>query len=170
MNKGVNVFYETPTFICMFPHLEETEKFQEQDTGQYSITMLFPKEEVTFEEVDEKINEAAENDEKVSKSKNWHHPLKDGDEMGKEWSLGVWVLKAKTKFPVKAVNSQGAEIDVGEIWNEAICRAHVVFRPFIAGGNKGVTCSLKDIQYIKGGGGGGGVSVPAFTPLEDVPF
>ena len=83
------------------------------------------------------------------------------------WCMGI---KAKTKFPVKAVNSQGASIDVGEIWNEAKCRAHVVFRPYIAGGNKGVTCSLKDIQYIEGGGGGGGVSVPAFTPLEDVPF
>lgn len=170
MSKGVNVFYETPKFICMFPHLEETEKFQDQDTGQYSITMCFPKEEVEIEDISAKVEEAAYNDEKVGNSKNWHNPVKDGDEMGKDWSVGVWVVKAKTKFPVKAVDSKGAAMHVGEIGSDAKCRAHVVFRPYIAGGNKGVTCSLKDIQYIEGGGGGGGFSVPSFTPLEDVPF
>ena len=41
MANAVNVFHETSEFTCMFPNLIETEKFQDQDTGMYSITMCF---------------------------------------------------------------------------------------------------------------------------------
>jgi|TARA_B100001964_G_C14226798_1_gene598044 hypothetical protein len=171
MANAANVYYETPKFICKFPNLEETEKFQEQDTGSYSVTMCFSKEEVDAVEIEKKIMEAASNDPKVSKAKDWHNPLKDGDETGKDWSMGCWVLKAKTKFEVKAVDAAGASKNVDEIiWDNSTCRAHVVFRPYVAGGNMGVTCSLRDIQYIEGNGSIGGSSVPTYTPLEDVPF
>ena len=171
MANAANVYYETPKFICKFPNLDETEKYQEQDTGQYSVTMCFNKDEVKEDDILDKIKEAAENDPKVSKAKNWHNPLKDGDETGKDWSMGCWVIKAKTKFDVKAVNSDGSSVNVDDIiWDNAICRAHVIFRPYVAGGNMGVTCSLRDIQYVEGNGSMGGSSVPTYTPLEDVTF
>ena len=55
MANAANVYYETPKFICKFPNLEETEKFQEQDTGSYSVTMCFSKEEVDAVEIEKKI-------------------------------------------------------------------------------------------------------------------
>jgi len=64
----------------------------------------------------------------------------------------------------------GGELNPESVHNGSICRAHIVFRPFIAGTNKGVTCSLKDLQFISEGDGVGG-GVPTFSPLDDdVPF
>jgi hypothetical protein len=167
----VNVYHETTEFTCMFPNLVETEKFQEQDTGMYSITMCFDKgDEGVKEALDENIEEAKNNDEKVANAKEPYIPIKDGDEMGKEWSAGRWVLKAKTKFKPKIVSRVGGELNPESVNNGSICRAHIVFRPFIAGTNKGVTCSLKDLQFISEGDGVGG-GVPTFSPLDDdVPF
>jgi|TARA_R100000750_G_scaffold60860_1_gene50780 hypothetical protein len=167
----VNVYHETTEFTCMFPNLVETEKFQEQDTGMYSITMCFDKgDEGVKEALDENIEEAKNNDEKVANAKEPYIPIKDGDEMGKEWSAGRWVLKAKTKFKPKIVSRVGGELNPESVHNGSICRAHIVFRPFIAGTNKGVTCSLKDLQFISEGDGVGG-GVPTFSPLDDdVPF
>ena len=167
----VNVYHETTEFTCMFPNLVETEKFQEQDTGMYSITMCFDKgDEGVKEALDENIEEAKNNDEKVANAKEPYIPIKDGDEMGKEWSAGRWVLKAKTKFKPKIVSRVGGELNPESVNNGSICRAHIVFRPFIAGTNKGVTCSLKDLQFISEGDGAGG-GIPTFSPLDDdVPF
>ena len=167
----VNVYHETTEFTCMFPNLVETEKFQEQDTGMYSITMCFDKgDEGVKEALDENIEEAKNNDEKVANAKEPYIPIKDGDEMGKEWSAGRWVLKAKTKFKPKIVSRVGGELNPESVHNGSICRAHIVFHPFIAGTNKGVTCSLKDLQFISEGDGVGG-GVPTFSPLDDdVPF
>ena len=167
----VNVFHETTEFTCMFPNLVETEKFQEQDTGMYSITMCFDKgDENVKKALDENIEEAKNNDEKVANAKDPYIPIKDGDEMGKEWSTGRWVLKAKTKFKPKIVSRVGGELNPESVHNGSICRAHIVFRPFVAGTNKGVTCSLKDLQFISEGDGVGG-GVPTFSPLDDdVPF
>ena len=171
VKEKVNVYHETTEFTCMFPNLVETEKFQEQDTGMYSITMCFDKgDEGVKEALDENIEEAKNNDEKVANAKEPYIPIKDGDEMGKEWSAGRWVLKAKTKFKPKIVSRVGGELNPESVHNGSICRAHIVFRPFIAGTNKGVTCSLKDLQFISEGDGVGG-GVPTFSPLDDdVPF
>lgn len=170
MTKAVNVFYETSKFQCMFPHVSETEKFQDQDTGMYSITMCFPKDGNDKDNLDEVIDKAKNNDEKVAAAKNWYSPIKDGDEMGKEWSSGFWVLKAKTKYQPRVVNKAGETVGQSDLRSGQMCRAHVVFRPFIAGTNKGVTCSLKDVQII---GEGDGISTvaPTFSPLDDdIPF
>jgi hypothetical protein len=171
MAKGVNVFQETSEFTCMFPNLIETEKFQDQDTGMYSITMCFDKNNTEAKELlDQSIEQAKNNDEKVAGAKNLYIPIKDGDDMGKEWSAGNWVLKAKTKFKPKVVSRVGEDLDPDFVHSGSICRAHIVFRPFIAGTNKGVTCSLKDLQFISEGNGMGG-STPTFSPLDDdVPF
>lgn len=171
MSKGanVNVFYETEKFNCMFPHLEETEKFQDQDTGMYSITMCFEKDEEIKEQIDSAIDKAKSKDEKVASAKTWYSPIKDGDEMGKEWSTGMWILKAKTKYQPIVVDRTGEVIDQSDVRGGSVCRANIVFRPFVAGTNKGVTCSLKDIQLI--GQGEGSRSTPTFSPLDDdIPF
>ena len=171
MAKGVNVFQETSEFTCMFPNLIETEKFQDQDTGMYSITMCFDENNTEAKDLlDQSIEQAKNNDEKVAGAKNLYIPIKDGDDMGKEWSAGNWVLKAKTKFKPKVVSRVGEDLDPDFVHSGSICRAHIVFRPFIAGTNKGVTCSLKDLQFISEGNGMGG-STPTFSPLDDdVPF
>jgi hypothetical protein len=171
MANAVNVFHETSEFTCMFPNLVETEKFQEQDTGMYSITMCFDKgDESVKEALDKNIEEAKNNDEKVAGAKNLYIPIKDGDEMGKEWSTGNWVLKAKTKFKPKIVSRVGDDLSPDSVHSGSICRAHIVFRPFIAGTNKGVTCSLKDLQFISEGSGISS-GTPTFSPLDDdVPF
>ena len=171
MSKGanVNVFFETEKFNCMFPQLEETEKFQDQDTGMYSITMCFDKDSEAKDHIESAIEKAKNNDEKVASAKNWYSPIKDGDEMGKEWSTNMWVLKAKTKYQPRVVDRAGEAIDQGDIRGGSVCRAHIVFRPFVAGTNKGVTCSLKDLQLIGQGEGSG--SAPTFSPLDDdIPF
>ena len=60
-------------------------------------------------------------------------------------------------------------MDNSELRSNSNCRAQIVFRPFIAGTNKGVTCSLKDVQFISEGDSTG--SSVAFSPLDDdVPF
>lgn len=169
MSKGINVFHETAQFKVMFPHLNETEKFQDQDTGMYSITMCFPKGSDAEGSLDEAVEEAKNNDPKVAEAKNFYSPIKDGDEMGYDWSSGCWVIKAKTKFKPKVVNRSGETMDNSELRSNSNCRAHIVFRPFIAGTNKGVTCSLKDVQFISEGDSTG--SSVAFSPLDDdVPF
>lgn len=169
MNKGVNVFYETNQFNCMFPNLSETEKFQDQDTGMYSITMCFAKDGEEKSQLDCVVEKAKSNDEKVSSAKNWYSPIKDGDEMGYDWSADHWVVKAKTKFQPRVVDRTGEAINHEDIRSGSICRAHIVFRPFVAGTNKGVTCSLKDIQLI--GQGDGSSGTPTFSPLDDdIPF
>ena len=171
MSKGVNigVFFETEKFNCMFPHLEETEKFQDQDTGMYSITMCFDKDGEAKDQIESAVEKAKNNDEKVASAKNWYSPIKDGDEMDKEWSSGMWVLKSKTKYQPRIVDRAGESINQGDIRSGSICRAHVVFRAFVAGTNMGVTCFLKDLQLISQGEGSS--SAPTFSPLDDdIPF
>ena len=71
MSKGINVFHETSQFKVMFPHLNETEKFQDQDTGMYSITMCFPKGSDAEDGLDKAVEEAKNNDPKVAEAKNF---------------------------------------------------------------------------------------------------
>ena len=129
----------SPVCEARFPNLTETEKFEGTDTGKYSLTMVIdPKDIAPIEKAIAQANGGKGN-----------NPLKqipaDADYDG-----GKFKLKAKSKFPVTAVNLQKEAIDLGRIGGGASIRTILTFAPYTQGGG-GVTVYLGNIQVLKEG-------------------
>lgn len=95
---------------------------------------------------------------------------KDEDENGEE--TGYYVLKAKSKYPIKFVNSQNSEIDPMDLPGGSVCRLGLNIRSYEAGGNRGITAKLNAVQVISIGNGlgSGGFDFPVeedVSPLEE---
>jgi hypothetical protein len=127
----------TPVVTAKFPNLLETEKFDGTDTGKYSLTMVIKPEEV--DSIEKAIAQAGggkgRSPLKLIATDDAYHP-------------GAFQVKAKSKFPVRAVDVTGKPVDLSEITNGAEIRVKLGFAPYTQSGG-GVTCYLGDIQVLK---------------------
>ena len=134
----VNV--ETSPTKVMFPYLKETEKFDGEDTGRYTLTMRWPKDSDDAAAIEKAFKQADQTDGKG------HNPIKEGNN---EFTSGQIVLKAKTKRPPRVVDQDGNDLDPSNIETGDTCRVKLAFCPYEKGPNKGVTVVFSAVQLLK---------------------
>ena len=110
---------------------------KEDDFGGYNIEMLFKSGSKAAKELIAAIEKAD------LTGGDGHIPIKlDADQT---------VIKAKTKYEVKIVNSMNKPISASEIQSNDICRARIKIRPYDNKGNQGVSVLLNAVQKIDDG-------------------
>ena len=124
-----------------FPHLAETERFQDADTGKYSCTFLFAEDSDSIAAMKKAI--ATANGGKGS------NPLSQIPQ-DSEWDKGMWKVKGKSKFRVKIVNALGDKVDPEQVTGATV-QAVLSFAPYTMGAG-GVTVYLNAIRVLKAGG------------------
>jgi len=124
-----------------FPHLEETERFQDADTGKYSCTFLFDAESDSIPAMTKAI--ATANGGKGS------NPLSQiaGDA---EYDAGMWKVKGKSRYRCKIINAVGEPVGADSVAGATV-QAVLAFAPYTVG-TGGVTVYLNAIRVLKGGG------------------
>lgn len=150
---------------------------------KYEATLIIPKDHPDVDRIDAAIAEvyAAEKDGKFKgmpiTSKNFHNPLRDGDEYlldnldGPEQYAGNFFVKATSTSQPKLFDATGQDInDIDEeLYSGVFGRADITFWPF-NNESKGITVFLNSIKKTKDGdklAGGGSASVEAFDEEED---
>ena len=132
----------SPVAQARFANLTETEKFDGTDTGKYSLTLVFNKDDVA--PIEKAIAQA--------NGGKGRSPLKEIDAMA-EYDAGKFKLKAKSKYQVKAVNTNGESIDLDRVQGGAEVRVQLGFAPYTQQGG-GVTVYLGNIQVLREGSSG----------------
>ena len=123
----------TPVATVLEANLVETEKFEEVDTGKYSITLLLKSKDI--EPVQEAISKV------MPKKKGASSPLLITPE-------GDYRLKAKSKFQIQAVNASKQPIPLETVRVGAEVRIQTGFAAYGVGGS-GVTAYLGNVQLLR---------------------
>ncbi len=142
-----------------FPHLEETERFQDVDTGKYTCTFLFDQDSDSVPAMKKAI--ATANGGKGS------NPLSQIAEDA-EYDKGMWKVKAKSKFRVKIINALGEAVTPDRVAGSVV-QAVLAFVPYQMG-TGGVTVYLNAIRILQEGSGGDidfGPIPEGYTPGAD---
>ena len=132
----------TPVCEARFPNLHETEKYDGMDTGKYSLTMVFDAKDI--KPIEKAIAQA--------NGGKGNNPLKQIPEDA-EYDAGKYRLKAKSKFPVRAVNREKQSIELDRVQGGADVRVQLKFAPYTQQGG-GVTVYLGNIQVLREGSSG----------------
>lgn len=153
-------------------------------TPKYSVSLLIPKED---KETLDKIRAAikAAYDEGQSKLKgngkivpaldSLKTPLRDGDKdrPGDEAYAGHYFVNANNEKAPGIVDANRQEITVhSEVYSGVYGRASINFYAFNSSGNKGIACSLNNLQKIRDGEplGGRSSAEDDFATEEDEDF
>ncbi len=129
---------------------------------KYSVQLHIPKSDtVTVEKIKAAIKAAYEDGQGVLKGtgrnvpslSSLKTPLRDGDaEDSPEETKGYWFMNANNKRKPGVVDADRNEIlDPNEIYSGMFGRASVTFFAFNTNGNKGIACSLNNLQKISDG-------------------
>ena len=132
----------SPIAHIRFPNLLEHESYGGVTTGKYSLTMVMDPNDVKG--IEEAIVSAG-----GGKGKS---PLKSID-ADAEYDAGMVQLKAKTTFPVKAVDASGSFVPLESVTHGSEARVKLTFQRYEQQGG-GVTCYLGNIQLLSSGGTG----------------
>ena len=130
----------SPVAGARFPNLMEHESFGGVTTGKYSLTLMFDASE-------KKMLEDAIVSAGGGKGKS---PLKEIPE-DSQYDAGKVQLKAKTTFPVKAVDASGTRLPIEQVSHGSDVRAKLTFQHYSQQGG-GVTCYLGSIQLLSSNG------------------
>ncbi|MBQ8167164.1 MAG: DUF2815 family protein [Lachnospiraceae bacterium] len=164
--------------IMMYVHLFKKFSFSKDAEGHYMVTIVISKEDKEqIEAIKKAINaayqEGVDGIWNGKEPKNFHNPLKDGDD--KEDDTGVFTncyyltLKSKDAPEVVDQNLQPI-IDSKQIYPGCIGNVSVAFIPYKAGGNYGISSLLQNAQLVKAGkriGGGKKRAVDEFSVIKD---
>ena len=129
----------SPVAQVRFPNLLEHEKFDGITTGKYSLTMMFSEKDIA--PVEKAIALAG-----GGKGKT---PLRQIP-ADAQYDPGLYQLKAKTGFSIKASNSAKESIGLDRISHGSEVRVMLSFAPYTQSGG-GVTTYLGNIQLLKEG-------------------
>lgn len=157
MSEVINVV--SPVAVAVFPHLEAHEEYMGTSTGKYSLTLEFNPDDV------KPIQEAIA---KAGGGKGTDPLKKVADDA--EYSAGMYRLKAKSKFPVKVIDTSKLAVDPSTITNGAKVRAKLGFAPYQTGANAGVTVYLNAIQLLEAGGSANDLDFGELPEGFDLPF
>lgn len=149
-NKGIRFSY------C---HVFEPHAMEGNEEAKYSVTLLIPKsDKVTLDKIDKAVKAALE--EGKSKKfggtipKSYKHPLRDGDEKADtnpEYEDHYFINANNTSRPGVVDKNLNEILDREEFYSGCYGRASIVFYPFNTNGNKGVACSLHNLQKLEDG-------------------
>ena len=130
----------------------------------YSCCLLIPKDdEETVDAIKQAARAAAEYGKKIFGGKipnNLRFPLRDGDDdrADKEGYAGHWFINCKTKRKPTIVDLDKHVIeDPSQIYSGMYVKAILNFYAYSQNGNKGIGCSLGDMQKVEDGTKIGGV-------------
>jgi len=140
----------SPVAQVRFPNLLEHEKFDGITTGKYSLTMMFKEEDI--KPIEKAIAQAG-----GGKGKT---PLKQIP-ADAQYDPGMYQLKAKTGFGIKASNSSNESIGLDQVSHGSEVRVMLSFAPYTQSGG-GVTTYLGNVQLLREGDG-------AVTDFGDLP-
>jgi hypothetical protein len=126
-----------------FPHLVETERFQDVDTGKFSCTFMFSPDSDSIAAMKKKIAEVG-----GGKGSN---PLSQIPEDA-EYDKGMWKVKAKSKWVPKIVDAAGEPVSADKVMGATV-QAVLGFDAYTMGSG-GVTTYLQAIRVLRAGTGG----------------
>ena len=132
----------SPVAKAVFPNLLEHEKFDGITTGKYSLTLIIKPADVG--PVEKAIAQAG-----GGKGKTPLHQVP----ADAQYDAGMYRLKAKTGFAIKALNTSAESIGLDQISHGSEVRASLSFAPYTQSGG-GVTTYLGNIQLLKEGDAG----------------
>jgi len=144
---------------------------EEGQEPRYSVSIIIPKKD---KKTIAKIEEAIENVIEANKAKftkngkrlsSLQLPLRDGDEDERKSDdpayAGAMFLNAKSKRKPGVVDEDLNPImEASEFYSGCYGRASISFYAFDKNGNKGVACSLNNLQKLEDGESLGSVSTP----------
>lgn len=155
----------------------------------FSLKILIPKTDVnTLSQLKLAVDQAKRNGQELGKkpfakmsdafiAQEIKLIMKDGDIAFPDnpECKGCWVLNAKTPAdkPPGVLDAQGKRIiNATDVYSGMYGRVHIQLFPFDTNGNKGIGCSLQNVQKVKDGDALGGSRRSAesvFDPI-DTPF
>ena len=128
------------------------------DAGKYSVSLIIPKsDKETIKYIKEAINAAKED----GKSVKWGgkipakmlEVLRDGDERDSDpaYEDSFYVNAKSTTKPGLIDINKNPITSEEELYSGCYGRASITFYPYDSNGNRGVACSLNNLQKIKDG-------------------
>ncbi len=144
--------------MMMYPHLFKKFSFSKDAEGNYMLIILISKDdEEQVEAIKKAINaaykEGVDNVWNGKEPKSFHNPLKDGDE--KDDDTGVfenhYYITLKSKDAPEVVDKDLEPVDAKQVYSGGICNVSMTFLPYVAGGNKGISALLNNVQIIDAG-------------------
>lgn len=167
----------TPSFVIAFPSLFKS-KTNDKGKEEYGCTMYFDKDSTDMTKIEHAVNGIIQ-DEFKGKKAGVNMPLRDGDDENDNYSTyegteNCLVLSAKSVFKPGVVDT-GLEdiIDPGMIYPGAICRASITAFAYDVNGNKGISFSLNNVQFLTDGDpltGAGTKAADEFADAEDAEY
>jgi hypothetical protein len=67
-----------------------------------------------------------------------------------QYDAGMFMLKAKSKYPIKAVGRDREPIPLADVTHGSKARAQVAFHLYDIGGRKGISAYLNGVQLVEG--------------------
>lgn len=145
----------TPNFRVGFPAVFEPKSFNDGDP-RYSVQMMFPKDETDIDALLKEVKRVRFEAFGKKKFKEFGNPIQDGDEMTDEdgeeieATKGYWIMRPWSKRQPGLIDQKKQEIiDEEEFYAGCWARATINFWPYSTSGNKGVSCSLHNLQKVK---------------------
>jgi hypothetical protein len=132
----------SPIAKAVFPNLLEHEKFDGVTTGKYSLTLVIKPGDI--KPVEKAIAQAG-----GGKGKSPLHQIP----ADAQYDAGMYRLKAKTGFSIKALDASKESIGLDRIGHGSEVRVMLSFAPYTQSGG-GVTTYLGNIQLLKEGDAG----------------
>lgn len=168
--------------LVNYAHLNEPAEPMNGGEPVYSCCLIIPKEDTeTMNAIKQAVKAAAEiGKDKLFNGKipsNLKSPIRDGDtDRSDDASYSnSWFINAKSKFKPTIVDLEKHVIeDPNKIYSGMYAKAVLNFYAYSAAGNKGIACSLGDMQKVEDGTRiGGAVTIDdAFGSAaeDDMPF
>lgn len=130
----------------------------EGDEPKFSVSLLIPKsDKETIGKIKKAIKDALEEGKAKFNGKVptvFKNPLRDGDEEKPDDEIyeGMMFMNANnSRQPGIVDENREAILDQNEIYSGCYGRAHVELYAFNVNGNKGVACSLQNLQKLEDG-------------------
>lgn len=151
----------TPKGRISYPHVFTPTSFQGQGDAKYSVSLLIPKTEKTFEAELKAAQEAATDalypTKKPTNFEVWG--LSDGDDSTDPAAAGCWILKASNKAKPRVVDAQGQDVlDPLEIYGGAYGRLSINCKAYGTSSKGGVSVELNVVQKVADGTAFGGAA------------
>ena len=148
-----------------YAHLVEPAEPMNGGDPVYSCCLVIPKDDTeTVNAIKQAVKAAAEvGKDKVFNGKipnNLKIPLRDGDDdrSDDENYKNCFFINAKSKYKPRIVDLNKRDInDPSQIYSGMYAKAVLSFYAYSAAGNKGIACSLGDMQKVEDGERIGGV-------------
>lgn len=158
---------------CSFPHVFEKHAFQEGKEGEYSITMLVPKDDPMIPELKAMMKVALTEKFGTKIPKDFDNPVRDGDDKVDKYPemAGHYTLKCgdKKNQPLIVDRTKAEIMDAREIYPGCWVRVKFDVYAYDHPMKKGVAFGLRLVQKVADGEPFGDARHDSADDLPDLP-